>query len=250
MELKVMTFNIRVDCPNDGINLFPYRKPKIYEAIISEDPDVIGFQEATEPIRTFLRESLTEYVVVGCGRNADQGGEGVCIAYKRDLFELIYFNTFWLSDTPEIPGSIYENTDQSIFPRMTVVAKLRSIENGKIFNFFNTHLDHKGEQARLKGMKQIFSEIEASGGDFVLVGDMNATPDSECIATALSFDGVIDATADVGGTFHNFGRRCCEIKIDYIFTNGRSTEAYRLSDEHKDGVYISDHYPVCAVIKL
>lgn len=250
MELKVMTFNLRVDCPTDGINLFSNRKPKIYKAITDEAPDIIGFQEATDNIRSFLRESLTEYTVLGCGRNADNGGEGVCIAYKKGAFELISFDTFWLSDTPRVAGSVYENTDQSMFPRVTVVAKLRSIKTGKIFNFFNTHLDHKGEQARIKGMKQIFSEIKENDGDFVLVGDMNATPDSECIATALAFDGVIDATADVGGTFHNFGRRCCEIKIDYIFTNGCSTEAYRLSDEHEDGIYISDHYPVCAVIEL
>ena len=250
MALKIMTFNLRVDVKSDGINAFPNRKDNIYGVIADQAPDIIGFQEATGHMRAFLRERLTEYVIVGCGRNADHGGEGICIGYRKDAFELISFDTFWLSDTPRVAGSIYENSDQSIYPRVTIVAKLRAVDTGKIFYVFNTHLDHLGEQARLRGMQQIMSEIKARGGDFVLLGDMNATPESECIAAALAVDGVIDATAEVGGTFHNFGRRESTIKIDYIFTNRPSTDAYYIIDEHKDGVYISDHYPVCAIIEM
>ncbi len=250
MTLKMMTFNLRLDVKSDGINAFPNRKDNIYRAIVGEAPDIIGFQEATDSMRAFLREKLTEYVVLGCGRNADNGGEGVCIAYKKDAYELISFNTYWLSDTPDVAGSVYENTDQSICPRVSVDAKLRVQETGKIFNVFNTHLDHKGEQARLLGMKQVLSEIKSRGGDFVLLGDMNATPDSECIKAALAVDGVIDATADIDGTFHGFGCYDVPTKIDYIFTNVLTTDAYRLDDEHTDGVYISDHYPVCAIIEI
>ena len=252
MKHKIMTFNLRWECRTDGINVFFNRQDRVLKAIADESPDIIGFQEATDVIRQFLRNGLLQdYVVLGCGRKEGFKGEGICIAYKRDMFELIAYDTFWLSDTPDVPGSIYENIDQSSCPRTTVAVRLRRIEDGEPLWFFNTHLDHKGEQARVKGIKQIASEIARRGGKFVLTGDMNARPDTKCIATALAIDGIVDATAGLGGTFHDFGRRPEPSKIDYIFTNGSPLGAYVVPDTPtEDGIYISDHYPVCAHIDI
>jgi endonuclease/exonuclease/phosphatase family metal-dependent hydrolase len=86
-----------------------------------------------------------------------------------------------------------------------------------------------------------------------MTGDFNATPDAPEIKVFTEHGmGIVDATANLGGTFHNFGRRETFSKIDYIFTNGVCdlNESFVVPDEGVDGVYISDHFPVCALIEM
>ena len=42
------------------------------------------------------------------------------------------------------------------------------------------------------------------------------------------------------------------MKIDYIFTNlpADADRAYSVEDRHKDGIYISDHYPIVAFVEI
>ena len=251
MKLKVMTFNLRYRTEKDGINCFDNREPRVLEVIKNEAPALIGFQEATDYQRDFLRRELSEeYVVLGCGRKANYRGEAPCLAYRRDMFELVKYDTFWLSDTPSVAGSRYESLDQSACARTTVYAVLSPNDYDGCIAFFNTHLDHIGEKARIAGMKQTAEVIKQVGGKFVLTGDMNDVPDSECIAVAKAIEGAVDATKRIKRTFHNFGRKKEDFKIDYIITNGRAIDAYAVEDIPVEGVYISDHYPVCAHIEL
>jgi len=251
MLCHVMTFNVRCEVKSDGINYFPNREDKLIDAIFKEDPDLIGFQEAGDRIRERLRVRLRDrYTVIGCGRQKDYRGESCCIAYKQDTFDLLSFSTFFLSSEPNAPGSRYEGSDQSIYPRLCVSAQL-SAKGAPPFWFFNTHLDHEGKTARLLSMNQIVQEISRCEGRFVLTGDINALPDTPEAALPLRMKGraVVDATVHVGGTFHAFGQ-CEPVKIDYIYTDGQPLEAYALPDPHEGGVYLSDHYPVCAKIEL
>lgn len=255
MKLKVMTFNLRMDVESDGMNYFPHREPRVLETIRAEMPDLIGFQEASDYIRAFLKKSLSpEYTVVGCGRQQDYRGEACCIAFRNDCFELISLNTHFLSTSPEIPATRYVGSDQSRCPRLYVHAVLSHSRLAKPIHFLNTHLDHKGAQAQFLGMNQIMQEVSTISGQFVLTGDMNAKPDSACIALPTSMQNreIKEATANIPYTFHNFGRLVGEErwKIDYIFTDAEPIEAYAIEDESVDGVYISDHYPVCAEIEF
>ena len=253
MELKIMTFNLRCINGGDGINEFENRKPKVLSAITSEQPDLIGFQEATDAQRDFLRKNLSEsYVLLGCGRRANYYGEAVSLAFKRDLFELISFETFWLSDTPNVPGSRYENSDQSSCARLTVHAELAAKDLSAPIHFFNTHLDHQGAEARLLGMKDIIKKISENSGAYVLTGDFNARPDSPEIAEILNAKdiGASDATRNLTHTFHGFGRFDKDHKIDYIFTNAPHRAAEIVTSPADDGIYISDHHPVCVVVEV
>ena len=251
MNFKVMTFNLRIKAESDGINIFDNRTANIINAIRTESPHLIGFQEVTDDAREMLRRELSpQYTLLGCGRKENMRGEGVCIAYRNESFELVSYHTFWLSDTPTVAGSRYEDIDQSTCARVTVRASLSPTGSSEVIHFFNTHLDHKGRQARVKGMSQIKTEIEKYGGSFILTGDMNDRPDSECIGVALSIDGATDTTADIKTTFHNFGRLTEDCKIDYIITNMSASGAYCVADEHRDGIYISDHYPVCTTVSI
>lgn len=105
--MKLVTFNIRCDFGQDGANNFIYRRPLILEKIQQEKPDIIGFQEVLPHVAAWLKENLTEYYIVGCGREKDLTGEAMIIAYRKERFQIVSLETFWLSPTPYAPGSRY-----------------------------------------------------------------------------------------------------------------------------------------------
>ena len=113
--IKLVTFNIRCDYDQDGANSFRFRKPVILKKLAEEKPDVICFQEVLPHVAAWLKENLTEYTVVGCGRSETLEDEQMTVAFRTDRLNLINMETFWLSPTPYVPASRYE--EQSICPR-------------------------------------------------------------------------------------------------------------------------------------
>lgn len=251
MKLKVMSFNLRVGARADGINDFPNRRQNILDMLRRESPDLIGFQEATDFSRSWLRDSIEdEYLVLGCGRNADYRGEGVCIGFKKRMFELILFETQAFSLEPRVPGSRYEWSDQSVCPRTFVHAALSCEGTAEPIHFFNTHLDHKGEIARELELAQLLQSVSACSGRFVLTGDFNAQPGTAAAVMPLQMSSrqVYEATEHITHTFHAYGQIAENCKIDYIYTDACPVAAYAVEDPHPGGIYLSDHYPICATI--
>ena len=124
--MKVVTFNIRCDYGQDGLNEFANRKELILRKINQEKPDIIGFQEVLPHVAKWLKENLNEYYVIGCGRGANLRDEQMSIAYRRDRINLISMKTWWLSQTPDVPGSRYE--EQSSCPRTATEAVFEDIK--------------------------------------------------------------------------------------------------------------------------
>ena len=258
-SIKVCTFNLRVVADVDGINIFYNRTGRISETIKNESPDLIGFQEVNPFMKKWLGDELSPlgYTVVGCGRGKDYRGEATCIAFKRDSFELIDLETRWLSATPLVPGSRYA-ADQSGCPRIYTAATLKHNDSDELFIFLNTHLDHKGSEARKLGALDVVRYLSEQKLPVIITGDMNAhpgTPEIDAFTSyAINGKPVIDATASLGGTFHGFGHYNAERapKIDYIFTDLPCdiSKSYIVTDTPADGLYISDHNPVCAYIDL
>lgn len=251
--VKVVTFNIRCDgaWAHDGINAWKFRKQYVIRKIRNEAPDVIGFQEVLPHVLDELKRQLPEYLFAGCGRSADFDNEYGVIAYKKDRLELIGLDVFWLSDTPYLPGSRYP--EGSDCPRICTAVVLREYGSAKPFRVYNTHLDHEGEIARIKGIQQI---LQRMGEDYkkwelpaLLMGDFNATPDSTelCSVDAYQPFALTDATAGQSVSFHDYGT--LQSKIDYIFASDvwRCAPA-EIWDDCVDGVYLSDHYPVCVTM--
>ena len=192
-----------------------------------------------------------EYVMLGAGREVDYSGEGVPMAYKRSFASLLSFDTFWLSASPEIPGSRFEEVEQSRCPRTAVIAKLVPKGYGKPITFCNTHLDHMSDTARLLGMTAVLQRLSGCRTPLILTGDMNARPGSLPIKAVSAYDGgrLKEASDGIDITFHGWGKRA--IKIDYIFSDLPSRDAYHVIDEPAEGTpYISDHYPICATLSL
>ena len=253
-QIKVMSFNLRMDTEYDGINRFRNRIDRVMEVIEKENPDVIGFQEVTDYMRGVMRDNLKGYTVVGCGRSKELKDEAMLIAFKHGDCELLSLDNVWLSTTPNIPGSRYGG-DQSGCPRMYTVAKLKHKNIDTCFNFINTHLDHEGENARYLGSMQIVQAISQTNEKFVLTGDFNATPDTKeikLITSALAYRGAIDCTEGLTPTFHAFCKwpKKDWVKIDYIFTDGKCINSYKVEDIMEDGKFYSDHNAVVAVIEL
>jgi len=253
--MKIVTFNIRYDCGYDGSNGFCFRKPLILEKIQREEPDVICFQEVLPHVAVWLKEALVGYYVIGCGRSETLRDEQTAIAYRKDRINLIQMETYWLSETPFVPASRYP--DQSICPRICTEAVFEEFATGKVFRVANTHLDHEGTAAREQGLRQIMEKLE-KGRDseklfpkapVIITGDMNAEPDAPEMAAAEEYH-YRNVTEGIGITYHGFKKTdhpCC---IDYIFAKGFVCEHVEKWTEEKDGVYLSDHYPVCAVMQV
>lgn len=255
-KIKVCTFNLRINTSRDGINQYTNREGRILDVIKREMPDLIGFQEANDMMRDRLTDSLAkDYAVFGCGREKDCTGESAAIAVRRGKFAVLSVDNFWLSFTPDVPGSTFGG-DQSSCPRVTTCVRLRLLENGEYVRFCNTHLDHKGETARLLGIAAIMQYVTKFEDRFILTGDFNARPESNVIADvkALTHCGrqIKEATETVPVTFHGYGNPESLRKIDYIFTDAEALpdEAYAVVEPPIDGIYVSDHHPVVAYIKL
>ena len=252
--LKVMTFNLRNDAPIDGINRFWLRTDRVLETIFDEAPDLIGFQEAPDDAREFLGNALKEeYYVIGGGPNQNHRASGNALAFKRTRFELIGLETKWLSPTPDVPGSRFAELGQSECSRNYHLATLRVVGKNQILYFVTTHTDHVGGKSRTVAAKQLLELLQSFGeAPAVLVGDLNATPDEESIQilSSASRFGIVDVTAQVGGTYHGFGVLEEPLKIDYIFSNLPCSESHAVRDVPLNGVYISDHNPVVATLNL
>lgn len=249
--MKLVTFNIRCDYGQDGENNFSFRKPIILEKISKESPDIICFQEVLPHVAVWLKENLKDYYVIGCGRDENLKDEQTTIVYKKLKFNLIDMEIFWLSETPKVPGSRYQN--QSICPRVCTKALFQDMETEEVFQVYNTHLDHVGSEARRLGLEQILKKIGQEESfvkaPVILTGDFNCLPDSPEMKLLKEYPYLLDLTTKTGGTFHDYGKIKDPVKIDYIIAQDNlECGSVSLWKECKDGVYLSDHYPVCVEI--
>ncbi|MBQ7821633.1 MAG: endonuclease/exonuclease/phosphatase family protein [Clostridia bacterium] len=259
MKIKAMTYNLPCWGSSNPNYFFGDRKERIKDFLLREMPDIIGFQEMQDSVKTWLSDNMPDYIFLGMGREINYNGESVTIAYNKRKFDLFKFDQFWLSPTPTVPGSRF-NLDQSEFPRISVQATLVSKETHQPFTFANTHLDHIGEIARVCGADLILSKLTAANTPFILTGDFNEYPNGSAIKEITAVKGVYDLTAGIKENTFRYpggdGKLVDEngdpvlTKIDYIFSNGSAVEGtLTLHNDPKDGI-LSDHYPVSVVVEL
>ena len=173
--IKVMTYNIRYDTPQDSVNQWPKRAHKVYALIKKYDPDLIGLQEVLHHQLMDLIQNLSAYTYIGVGRDDGKTkGEYSAILYKKDRFNALNQNTFWLSETPQVQGS--KSWDAAI-TRVASWGTFKDLKSKKEFLMINTHFDHIGKEARKNSaalLKQKASEI-AKGVPLIITGDFNCT---------------------------------------------------------------------------
>tara|TARA_R100000789_G_scaffold97460_2_gene99994 strand:- start:319 stop:1212 length:894 start_codon:yes stop_codon:yes gene_type:complete len=260
-DVRVMSFNIRYGSARDGENHWEKRKENVIKTIAAYNPDLLGTQETLGFQKQYLEENLSGYTSLGVGReDGGQTGEMTALYYRTERFEKLSEGHFWLSETPEIPGS--KSWDSSL-PRMCSWIKLRDLkaDDQPIF-FLNTHFDHRGPQARIESAKLIRHKLEelAQGCRVIVTGDFNAAFQSEPYKAL--FENTKDLTlldtyhttptenSPGEATFSGFKSGVVEgARIDWIaVSNDWKILSANIDRTEFDGRTPSDHHPVTAVL--
>lgn len=257
-ELLLATYNLRYagDAPP---NAWPQRRPLLQALLDRYRPDLIGTQEGLYSQLKDIAADQPDYDWIGLGRDGGSHGEFMAIFYRRDRFEPLEYEHFWLSDTPEVIAS---STWGNSVRRMVTWAKFRDRATGREFYFWNTHLDHEVQLAREKSAELIRQRIGRlpSGTPLFLVGDFNAVAKENRAYEILTLDAGLTDTwfaarerrSEDANSFTGFGPLLREGKrIDWILARGaidvRATEAVTFQP---DGRWPSDHLPIMAWVTL
>lgn len=257
-SLGVMTFNVRMSTPSDSINYWEYRKEGVRKFLEKQTPDMIGAQEVLKEQLDDLLEMLPGYGYIGVGReDGKEAGEYSPIFYNQSRVELLEEGYFWLSETPEVPGS--KGWDAAV-ERIATWGHFRDLMNDSTFFMLNTHFDHVGDTARIESAGMIQREVEKWQKEcpVVVTGDFNLSPESAPIQKLTNpseagflLDSYEEAPIRMGEawTFHDFGEleREHRHRIDYIFFQGNWAPALYVAfteEEEPGKVYLSDHTPI------
>lgn len=258
-EFSIVTFNLRCPWDEDGINSQVHRLGSVFDKIDTEQPDIVCFQEILPKSAEFFRRHMRqEYDIAFTARddNDEFDGEGLMILYRLATVELQTLECFWLSPTPDVPGTRFP--DQSRYARICQSAQFRRADTKEVFRVYNTHLDHIGPKARAEGMRVILDRIRRDREVFTcplfLLGDMNDYPNSEPMICCREFQSppLVDLTPNAGVTYHGYGTVGGE-QIDFIFADAATAEnpnRFEKWVDEADGIYLSDHYPLCLKIEL
>ena len=186
VKVRVGTYNIRLSPGDKGTpNAWDERKADMVALIRKLDLDAFGLQEVCPDQMQYLREQLPEYEFVGEHREADRvSGEASPVCYRRSKFDAEKAGTFWLSETPDVPGV---KGWGAACPRVCSYLVLRDKRRGRRFCFANVHTDHKSAEAREKGMLLVIDRMKefGKGAPIVFTGDHNCR-ETEAPAVAVS----------------------------------------------------------------
>ncbi|WWC87916.1 uncharacterized protein L201_002816 [Kwoniella dendrophila CBS 6074] len=205
-SVNVATVNVRYDngtkssSSSPSIPIFdnPYRekswferKTRLIDCLLSTgELDIIGFQEVLHNQLIDLQELIgNSFGHVGVGRDdGKQAGEYSPIFYNKHKFELVNWNTIWLSPTPDIPSKGWD----AVLPRIATLLTLRRLDKkDELVHAVNTHYDHIGIRARAESSllirSQIWNWVKQVEGDekaekeglVILFGDFNSPPSEQ-----------------------------------------------------------------------
>ena len=260
----VMSFNIRYGSADDGENDWEHRRYLLRVAIRERDPHILGVQECLWNQGVELDRAFGNYRLTGVGRDDGvRAGEMCLIFTRRDRYHVLDQGHFWLSETPETPGS--KGWDAAC-PRIVTWVELRDrwCDPDTLY-VFNAHFDHVGEEARLRGAELLRARMAeiSDGHPVILMGDFNASAGDSPAYRILAEEGwtvdlplrdafAVATPADRrGGTFHGFTGEPTTGRIDWILCSGAfALREAGTSRFEREGRYPSDHFPVWAVFDL
>lgn len=259
-EVKIMSFNVRTKTSSDeGVKHWDSRKEACVALIKDHKPTLIGFQEAQyESQWLYLKEQLADnYEGYGVSRQdgKESGtGETMGILYDKSVIEKIDGGTFWLSETPDKPSKGWDAAHY----RTATWGIFKHIPTGEMIYYINTHLDNSGKEAQVGGMRLISQHFEEyrDTHDLFLTGDLNiyaANPALDVINGYMwnTRTYAPSALSDNFATYNGYTGSSNSI-IDHIYcSKGMKVVEYHTIKERYNGIkYVSDHYPIYAIVKL
>lgn len=259
LQLKVMSYNIRLDVAADGENRWDARKDKVAALMNYYEAEFIGGQEVQHHQLEYLLTQLNGYGYIGVGRDdGNKEGEYSCIFYNKNKFDCIQQSTFWLSPTPDSVSFGWNAACR----RICTYGLFQDKKTKQRVWLFNTHFDHAGDTARNESAKLVTKkvlEITSTKYPIIITGDFNSKP-GETPAACMNqyFINARNASKEKpygpedtwnGFAFDKKPEGC----IDYIFLSQHSrmrvkkfvtiTDSYNMK-------YPSDHFPIMATIEF
>lgn len=253
--LRVMSWNIRLDTQSDSSNQWTFRKDALCKEVLKQNPDVLGVQEALPGQMKDMRKRFHGYRSLGVARDdGKKSGEFSALFYKKKVLKPIKSGTFWLSETPNLPGS--RGWDAAC-NRIVTWAVFKHKPSGRHFVALNTHFDHMGEVARVESAQLIIRKIAELGNNLpvVLTGDFNVNskhrayriltfPENEVVLVDTRVRAKQKTGPDI--TYISFDPKYDSPElIDFVFINdGFEVISNEILDFRITGKYLSDHLPV------
>lgn len=246
--LRVMSFNVRTPVDTEPGRRWDDRRDAMVSLLREQHPAVFGTQELVQKQADYLVAHLPGYRWFGKDRRGGSGDEHMGVFYDSTQLTVVESGDFWLSDTPDVAGSI---TWGNLMPRMVTWALFQRQADGKRFYLLNTHLPYRDEDEprRVLGAKLITKRLAALPKDVpvVVTGDFNSEPGS---TTYQAFTAALDDARKLAGqvdgprlTFHDFSGKPT-VELDWILVRGFKVDRFQTLDDAPGGVLPSDHYPV------
>lgn len=173
----------------------------LQEALHHQIVDIVtGLNDEERSKQPDDASNKAEWTYIGFGReDGAKKGEYSPILFRGDTFSIIHSDPVWLSETPREPSLGWD----ADCIRMLTCAVLQHTQTNERLAIFNTHLDHRGHEARKRGVKLILQTIEqtckehqlheAEDLPFVLTGDLNSTPEQDPYRILLNSQVALDA---------------------------------------------------------
>ena len=248
--LRVMSFNVRTPVDTEPNKRWEDRRDAMVALLKDQHPVVFGTQELKTNQAEYLVQHLPGYRWFGEPRGPGDNEEHMGVFYDSAKLKVVESGNFWLSDTPEVAGSI---TWGNLMPRMVTWALFQRQADGKQFYLYNTHLPYRDEDEprRVLGAKLITERLSKLPKDVpvVVTGDFNSEPTSP---TYAEFTRTLGDARKLAGkadgprlTFQNFSTTPT-VEIDWILVRGFGVKQFSTLDQTYNGVVPSDHYPVMA----
>lgn len=216
-------------------------------------PVMIGVQECSKSQRDYIKSGCRGYEAVGRSKDSDVNGEQTAIFYLKDSISVLESGTFWLTDTPDQLSRL----DGHYHYRTATWVKALHKSTDVVFYHINTHLDNCGNDFRSVELNVVLDFVDENCSDFpvVMTADWNENDEHSLFNEAYKTFRNARFTAistDKGATFNNFGYNTDYLRIDHVFYKGFASCVKFAADRHtwRGHSYISDHYPVYAILKL
>lgn len=252
------TFNIRYDTPDDGPDAWSRRRSLV--ASVVAGGDFWGLQEALPSQVRDLERDCPGMAFIGRTRERDpDSGESCPIAYRTATWALDpqEQGTFWLSETPDEPGS---RSWDAALPRICTWARFVAPRSTRAIYVFNVHLDHRGSRARLESARLLAARIAARRrpDPVIVLGDFNAGPGSDPVEALLEDPrlDLVDAWRAANPsmpeepTFNGWRDRPHGERIDFVLCSRLLPLTRATIDLRRPGGrWPSDHAPVTATFE-
>lgn len=278
---RLLSYNIRwaVPIPGAGEPHWTDRRAKLgaqlrYETAGRPEALVCMQEVVASQLRDVSATLGPAWSSIGVGRDDGiEGGEFSPILYRPDTWRLVENSTYWLSETPDVVGSV--GWDAAL-PRIVTVGRFEHVKTGLPLVYMCTHFDHVGQVARreaaglLVRLAERYADANATASEAAtpvfLGGDLNITPDNPAFLEMIAdghFSDVRDVIDDgsIHGhfkTFTGFSERPFEqnTRIDHVFVwraDARDMNILTygvLENRFDEGLWISDHRPVVVDVEF